>query len=152
MAPIPDSALDRLKLIVGPAALERIGARVKDLENLEMRTAAVRADHPELEQALREGRDEVEADGLPVNVRLHLSVHEVLASQLADDDPVEVFQTAGRLLAAGYERHEVLHMLASPLAGEILTALRRRGGLYRQRHLAALQALPGSWERWSERF
>ncbi len=61
---------------------------MKDLENLEMRTAAVRADHPELEQALREGRDEVEAVGLPVNVRLHLSVHEVLASQLADDDPV----------------------------------------------------------------
>ncbi len=43
-------------------------------------------------------------------------------------------------------------MLASPLAGEILTALADGDGYDRQRRLAALQALPGSWERWSERF
>jgi hypothetical protein len=39
----------------------------------------------------------------------------VLAKQLWENDPPEVWRTARRLLDAGYERHEILHMLGSAL-------------------------------------
>ena len=46
-------------------------------------------------------------------------MHEIVANQLWADDPPEVWQTATRLLAAGYERHEVLHMLASVVSDDV---------------------------------
>ena len=55
--------------------------------------------------------------------------------------------TARRLLAAGYERHEVLHLLAAPIAEQIHATLQAGAGYDRDRHLAALAAVPGSWER-----
>lgn len=137
----------RLALIAGGQALASFGGRVEDLEDPDVRAVAIRADHPELDRALREGLDEAIVDGEPVSVRLHLTVHEVLASQLSDDDPPEVYLTARRLLEAGYERHEVLHMLSAPIAEQILQTVQGGEGYDRERHLAALRALPGSWER-----
>ena len=104
----------------------------------------------EVEQALRDGRDEVVFDGQPVSVRLHVMVHEIVANQLVDDDPAEVLQTARRLLVAGYDRHEVLHMLASVVADQILTVVAGGEGYECELHLASLAALPGSWERRGE--
>jgi len=58
-----------------------------------------------------------------------------------------VYLTARRLLDSGYDRHEVLHMLAGAMAEQIHAALAGTGGYDRDRHLAALSALPESWER-----
>jgi hypothetical protein len=147
MASAASTRYQRLSLIASTETLERIGARPEDLGDPDVRTQAIRADHPELEQVLREGRSEIVLDGQPVNVRLHFAMHEAVAAQLADDDPVEVFQTAQRLRAAGYSRHEVLHMLAATIAEQI-HAMLADGELYdRERHIAGLRGLPGAWER-----
>jgi hypothetical protein len=58
------------------------------------------------------------------------------------DDPPEVWQTARRLLAAGHERHDVLHMLGSAAAGEIWHLLHERAPYDRDRYARALEALP----------
>jgi hypothetical protein len=39
-------------------------------------------------------------------------VREVIADQVADDDPPEVWRTARRLLVAGHDRESVLRQLA----------------------------------------
>ena len=82
-----------------------------------------------------------------MNPRLHLAMHEIVATQLWDDSPPEVWDTAVRLLEAGYEQHEVLHMLAGPVVDQVWGALHDERAYDRERHLAALRALPGSWER-----
>jgi hypothetical protein len=51
------------------------------------------------------------------------------------------------VLTAGYDRHEIVHMLAAPLAEQILATGARGADYDRERHLAALAALPAGWER-----
>ena len=82
-----------------------------------------------------------------MNPRLHLAMHEVVATQLWDDSPPEVWDTAVRLSDAGYERHEILHMLGRLVSDLVWEALHDERPYDRERHVAALQALPGSWER-----
>ena len=107
------------------------------------RSVAIRADHPELDEALADGRDHVTVAGEPMNIRLHLAMHEVVAKQLADEPP-EVYETAGRLLDAGYHRHQILHLLARPMASQIHAALTDKQPYDHARHVAALRALPAS--------
>lgn len=137
----------RLALIASPDVLEQIGARLEELTDPDVRAEAIAADHPELRQALNDGLSEVTIDGQPVSIQLHLAMHEVIANPLIDNDPPDVFQTANRLLAAGYDRHETLHLLAAPLARQIHATLADGTAYDRQQHLATLAALPGSWER-----
>jgi hypothetical protein len=141
------SSAERLSLIGSEKALASLGVGVEDLADPDVRAAVIRADHPELDRALREGKDELIIDGEPISIRLHLTVHQVLANQLADDDPCEVYLTGRRLLAAGYERHEVLHMLTAPIVEQVFASLSGGEDYDRDRHVAALAALPGSWER-----
>lgn len=110
------------------------------------RSFLIRAEHPELARALRDDAEEVEVDGARFNPRLHLTLHETVAAQLWDDDPPEVWHAACRLLDAGYERHEVFHMLGSAAASEIWNALHEGKPYDRERYVRALNALPGSWE------
>ncbi|MDP9441271.1 MAG: DUF1841 family protein, partial [Actinomycetota bacterium] len=105
------------------------------------------AEHPELVDHLRSEADEVVVDGRPMSPRLHLAMHEVVASQLWEDDPPEAWLAAERLAAAGYDRHEVLHMLGSVTAGELWRMSRLQVPFDRDRYVAGLEALPGSWER-----
>ena len=79
--------IERLSLIASDEALASVGARVEDLADPDVRAVAIRADHPELDRALANGEDELVVDGEPISIRLHLTMHQVLASQLADDDP-----------------------------------------------------------------
>jgi hypothetical protein len=103
--------------------------------------------HPELWEAVEKGQDEVEIGRSRFNPQVHLTIHEIVANQLWDDEPPETWQTAQRLIASGYERHEVLHMLTSAVAEEIWGALQGGRGYDEARYLAALAALPDSWER-----
>jgi hypothetical protein len=82
-----------------------------------------------------------------INPRLHLAMHEIVATQVWDGEPPEVWETAMRLRDAGYERHEILHMLSRPVADRVWGALHDDRPYDRDRHIAALRALPNSWER-----
>lgn len=48
--------------------------------------------------------------------QLHLITHEIVTTQLWNDDPPEAWQAAQRLTAEGLERHDVLHAL-----GDVIT-------------------------------
>ena len=61
--------------------------------------------------------------GREINPRLHLTLHEIVATQLAEDDPPEVWATAQRLRRLGYGRHEILHMLGAAMSTQIWAAL-----------------------------
>lgn len=104
------------------------------------------ADHPELAEAIEDEHEEIMVGGESINPRLHITIHEIVASQLWADDPPEVWQTARRLLDAGYERHEILHMIGSALTSEIWTLLHEQKPADTSRYLRALEALPASWE------
>lgn len=147
MQPASSTVAARLSLIASAETLEQLDMHIDALTDPDARSAAIRADHPELDQALRDGREEVLMDGKPVSVRLHLAMHEIVANQLADNDPGEVFETAGRLRDAGYDRHEIMHMLAAPLTEQIFGALTHQTTYDREKHVAELRTLPGSWER-----
>lgn len=111
------------------------------------RQLLVEADHPDLIAAIEDGYDEIDADGEPMDPRLHLIMHQVVANQIWHDDPPEMWQAAQRLSAAGYDRHEVLHMLGSVIAGELWQVMREQQPLDPERMRAGLAALPESWER-----
>ncbi len=74
-------------------------------------------------------------------------MHEIVANQLWADDPPEVWATAQRLLADGYDRHEVHHMLASVIASEVFEIMRHEHHPDVERVRQALAALPGEWEQ-----
>lgn len=111
------------------------------------REPLIELQHPELRAALSDPEvDEIEIAGRPMNPRLHLSLHQGVADQIVNDEPPEVWQTALRLEALGYGRHDVLHMLATVLGEQIRLALDEQRPYDRARHLAALADLPDSWE------
>jgi hypothetical protein len=82
-----------------------------------------------------------------MNPRLHLTIHEIVATQIVDDDPPEVWATAQRLRKLGYGRHEVLHMLGAAMTPQLWVALHDQREYDREVHRAALAALPQLWER-----
>jgi hypothetical protein len=139
---------ERRAFAVGRRAGEHRGSALEGLDpdDEDARRALIEADHPELADLLAADTEAVGPDASPTNPRLHLAMHEIVANQLLSDDPPEVWETARRLTALGYERHEVLHMLASVVCDEVWNALHGRpfdASLMRQR----LAGLPQSWER-----
>jgi Domain of unknown function (DUF1841) len=120
-----------------------LDAELLDPTDPDDRAMLLRAAHPELDTKA----EQVLVDGREVNPRLHLVLHEVVASQLAADDPPEVWATATRLRGLGYGRHEILHMLGSAMSGELWEAIQGHRGYDIDAHRAALAALPESWER-----
>ena len=111
------------------------------------RRMLILAEHPELHRAIEAGLTEIHVKGRTINPALHLAMHEIVANQLWADDPPEVWQTATRLLASGYERHEVLHMLGSVVSDDVYQILHDQDTPYLDKTRAALAALPDSWER-----
>ncbi|NMH99650.1 DUF1841 family protein [Pseudonocardia acidicola] len=95
-----------------------------DASDPDERRMLIISEHPEYQSALDDPAFSGEIDG--VNPRLHVSMHEIVASQLWDDDPPEAWVAARRLLDDGYDRHEILHHLASLVAPELHAALTER--------------------------
>lgn len=116
-----------------------------DPANPDERGLLIRAAHPELEEAL-DADITVDVGGQEMTPRLHLAMHEVVANQLWDDHPPEVWETARRLQRAGYRHHEILHMLAGAIVPDLWRALREHREHDPDAHRAALAALPESWE------
>lgn len=140
---------DRRVFAVAPLSgtVDDIDLATLDPADPDERHILIEAEHPELRQALESGLREVHIDGRPMNPTVHIAMHEIVANQLWDDDPPEVWQTARRLIDAGYERHEVLHMLASVVSNEVFDILANRQPADLNRMRAELAALPESWER-----
>jgi hypothetical protein len=107
--------------------------------------------HPQLSDAIADGAEEVRVGATTMNPRLHLAIHEIVAQQLVDGDPPEAIETAQRLLAIGRDQHEVLHMLGSTVSAHLWNALHDQRPYGRAEHVAALAALPGSWDRQAAR-
>lgn len=141
------SELDRKAFIADPEVLSELSLGVADLSDPDIRALVIRAEHPEFEEVLESGGREVDLGHGAMNPRLHLTMHEIVATQLWDDSPPEVWETARRLHAAGYERHEILHMLSRPVAEQVWAATHDQRPYDLSAHVAALRALPGSWER-----
>ena len=97
----------RKRFVADPDALAALDLKLEQLSDPDVRSVVIRHEHPEFEQALKAGRREIEGGDGPMNPRLHLTMHEIVATQLWDDSPPEVWDTAVRLLDVGYERHEM---------------------------------------------
>ena len=107
-----------------------IDGRVRGIEAADLdpadpdeRRMLIEAEHPEL-AAVKAGRKfKVGPSGTAANPKLHVAMHEIVANQLWDGEPPETWEAAQRLLAQGYSRHEVLHMLAEVASGLVWKAL-----------------------------
>jgi len=66
------------------------------------------AEHPKFTRAINRGDDVVKVEGNVVNPHLHIAMHEVVANQLWDGKPKEVWPTVERLRRLGYNRHDIL--------------------------------------------
>lgn len=126
--------------------VEGVDVALLDPEDEDDRRLLILADHPDLQQAIAAGKREIKRSGEVVNPELHLQMHLVVANQLWDDHPPETWDTAQRLTASGYERHEVLHMLASVVSADVFEALQGRAPDPRGT-LERLAELPASWEK-----
>jgi hypothetical protein len=80
-----------------------------DASDPDERALLIRGEHPELHEALADLDFDTDAAGF--SPRFHLTMHEVIANQLWDDDPPEVWQVAQRLRDQGVDRHDILHRL-----------------------------------------
>jgi hypothetical protein len=132
----------RLAFAIPPIADPDEEAEWLDPADPDERAQLIRAAHPELDTEA----DTVFADSREVNPELHLTIHEIVATQLADDDPPEVWATAQRLRRLGYGRHEILHMLGAAMSPQLWAALHDQREYDPDEHRAALDALPESWE------
>jgi hypothetical protein len=122
-----------------------------DPEDPDERAVLIRLAHPDMDEAIEQGVEELRTGGTSINPRLHLVIHEMVATQIIDGDPQEVFDTARRLLALGRDPHEVLHMLGSVASTQIWTAMHDEHQFTREDQLAALAALPQSWDAQARR-
>jgi hypothetical protein len=105
------------------------------------------AEHPELAEAIKNDESEIDLpQGGVTSPRLHLAMHEAVANQIWHDDPPEMWATAQRLTQAGYDRHEVLHMLASVVSSDIYNVMTVKSPFDIARTRRELAALPDSWE------
>lgn len=133
----------RLTFAIPPIAEPDEETQWLDPNDADGRALLIAAGHPELdteaETALVDGRE--------INPRLHLIIHEIVATQIVDDDPPEVWATAQRLRKLGYGRHEILHMLGAAMTPQLWGALHEQRDYDLEAHRAALAALPESWER-----
>ncbi len=105
------------------------------------------AEHPELAEAIKNDEGEIDLhQGGTMSPRLHLAMHETVANQIWHDDPPEMWATAQRLTQAGYDRHEVLHMLAYVVSSDVYNAMASKASFDIARTRRELAALPDSWE------
>lgn len=133
----------RLAFAIPPIAEPGEETEWLDPTDADDRALLIATAHPELDIEAETAL----VDGHEINPRLHLTIHEIVATQIVDDDPPEVWATAQRLRKLGYGRHEVLHMLGAAMTPQLWDALQKQPEYDFQAHRAALAALPESWER-----
>jgi Domain of unknown function (DUF1841) len=136
---LPD-VLER-RMFAAPAIGTRIGDEefpFLDPSDPDDRGMLIEGEHPEYHDALAD-LDSEAVDG--VNPRLHITVHEIIANQLWDDDPPEVWQAARRLLATGMDRHDVLHAIGEVLLEHLWGVLSGSGPTDPARYVEEIENL-----------
>ena len=108
------------------------------------RALLIEAWHPEFADAVH-GDGDVIVDGEPVNPRLHMAMHQVVANQLVADDPPETWQTVQRLAGLGYDWHNIMHMIASLVTEDVYSALMEHRRHDPAAYARRLSELPGDW-------
>jgi uncharacterized protein DUF1841 len=81
----------------------------------------IKGEHPELHAALADPDFDPKVVGF--SPRFHLTMHEVIANQLWDNDPPEVWQAAQRLRGQAVDRHNILHALLDIMVTHMHPAL-----------------------------
>lgn len=115
-----------------------------DLGNEDECRLLIEAQHPEFADALRSDQDVI-VDGEPVNPRLHVAMHQVVANQLLADDPPETWQAVQRLAGLGYDWHNIMHMIASLVTEDVYRALNEHTQPDPAGYAHRLSRLPGDW-------
>ncbi len=121
-----------------------------DLEHLnpadeDDRTILIAAEHSDWVPTLEASAPQIQVNGRTASPALHLSMHEMVANQIWNDDPPGVWEAARRLTAIGFDRHEVLHMLMSAAAGQLWSVLHDHLPFDHSAYQRALDSLPESW-------
>jgi hypothetical protein len=130
-------------MFAAPAVGTRIGDEefpFLDPSDPDDRGMLIEGEHPEYHDALAEPGSESDPVG-GVSPRLHITVHEIVANQLWDDDPPEVWQAAKRLTATGMGRHDVLHAIGEVLVEHLHGALTGSGPSDPARYVAQIDEL-----------
>ena len=107
-------------------------------------TFLLEAMHDEYHDALASG-EEVMADGEPVNPRLHVAMHQVVAQQILTDEPPKTWLTVQRLVELGYDWHNIMHMIAELVTHDVHAALTERRPHDPADYARRLDQLPGDW-------
>lgn len=58
-----------------------------------------------------------------LNLALHCALHEMVANQIWESDPPEVWETAQELLAIGLDRHDVMHAIMRVVSDRVYATL-----------------------------
>jgi Domain of unknown function (DUF1841) len=112
--------------------------------NEDERTFLIEAQHPEFEDPLR-NNEEMTAGGEPFSPRLHIALHQIVASQLLADDPPETWQSVQRLAALGYDWHNIMHMIAAVVSDDLYRAMNEHRPFDPSDYARRLNELPGDW-------
>jgi Domain of unknown function (DUF1841) len=108
------------------------------------RTFLIEAQHPDFEDALRSDEEMIVA-GEPINPRLHIALHQIVASQLLADDPPETWQSVQRLAGLGYDWHNIMHMIAAVVSDDLYQALAEHRPFDAGDYARRLNELPHGW-------
>lgn len=100
--------------------------------------------HGEFHDALASDEDMV-IDGEPVNPRLHVTMHQVVANQLLSDTPPQTWSTVQRLAGLGYDWHNITHMIAALVTEDVHTILAEGRRYDSASYVRRLDELPGDW-------
>jgi len=137
---------DRRSWAIPPAhgTYQELDLQMLDPGDEDGRALLLEALHPEFADALH-GDGDVIIDGEPVNPRLHVAMHQVVANQLLADDPPETWQTVQRLAALGYDWHNIMHMIASLVTEDVYGVLKEHRTPSPAAYARRLSELPSDW-------
>jgi Domain of unknown function (DUF1841) len=141
----PESG-DRQSWAVPPAhgTYQELDLELLDPGQEDERALLIEALHPEFAGALQ-GDDDMIIDGEPVNPRLHVAMHQVVANQLVANDPPETWQTVQRLAGLGYDWHNIMHMIAALVTEDVYGILKEHRQPDPAAYARRLTELPGDW-------
>jgi hypothetical protein len=131
-------------LPVATGSYRGLDVALLDRDDEDDRRCLIEAEHPWFADALRNDV-ELDLDGESMSPRLHISMHEVVTTQLWADNPPEVWVTAQRLAAVGYDRHVVLHMIASLVSQDLWETVHQHKPFDREQYARRLASLPDGW-------
>jgi Domain of unknown function (DUF1841) len=137
---------DRRSWAVPPAhgTYRELDLQLLDPGDEDERELLMEALHPEFADAVQ-GDDDVVIAGEPVNPRLHVAMHQVVANQLLADDPPETWQAVQRLAGRGYDWHNIMHMIASLVTEDVYGVLKEQRKPDPADWARRLNELPGDW-------